>query len=104
MSIGKAEKRISSFVDFFDWNRYNITQTTELANWTSSFGQDVNKFFKVDGDNKQLFITTVIGEDVPVSPGDVILRDKDGNYFKTSPSAFVKNYEVTEENGAKCTS
>ena len=101
MGFGKAEMKITKNVDFFDWNRYNVAATTALANWCQTFGDDVNKHFGVNEAQDGLTILTPMGENVDVAPGSIILRSSDGQYSKTSPSAFDRKYEITEEDGVK---
>ena len=97
MAQGKAEKKVTLGVDYFDWNRYNLTNTTLLVNWVASFKQDANLFFKADEETKQLIIITPVGENLPVQPGDVIIRDVEGNYFCMDPQSFANTYDITEE-------
>lgn len=100
MATGKAKKVSYLEVEFFDWSRYNINSTTELARWAKSFDQNVNEFFGVNEEGDGLTIKTPMGEHKDVNPGDIIIRDSaNGTYFTMSARLFSSSYEVTEESG-----
>ena len=100
MAKGKAKKISYINVDFLDWSRYNINSTTELSQWVSSFGQKVNEHFGLNDEANGLTLNTPMGENIDITPGDIILRDgSNGSYYTMSAKAFASHYEVTEESG-----